>query len=203
METIVDAITALASSPVNIWPIGMITPFTGDVEKITGLNAQGWFFCNGAELNENEYPRLFQILGNTCGGTRPKFCLPDLRGVFLRGVDGEGAISRDPDAATRKSHISADIVGNQVLSREDSELKEHTHITPDTTKFVSVEKACGIQYGLTTVSFERFERPGARISTTETGGNETRAVNVSVNYIIFAGPAAKVASNRLLNDLIV
>lgn len=195
MEDLLRSVAA----PINIWPIGMITPFSGDKGMITKLEAEGWLPCDGKELAQAAHPRLFQILGYKCGGASPNFCVPDLRGVFLRGVDGEGAISRDPDAATRKSHTSDALAPNQVLSRQDTEVKSHAHIMPQGSQCEEKAHAFGNwMYG--SHGYQRFDRATAvdELVTTETGAAESRGVNVSVNYIIFAGPAVKPASTQNL-----
>lgn len=182
------------ATPINIWPIGMITPFSGDDAAIAKLKDEGWFPCDGAELAQTAHPRLFQILGYKCGGASPNFCVPDLRGVFIRGVDGEGAISRDPDAATRKSHTSDALAPNQVLSRQDTEIKGHGHVMPQGSQADAKAKARSpLMMG--EHEYQRFDKAKAidEIVTTETGFAESRGVNVSVNYIIFAGPAVKPA----------
>jgi len=183
-----------ADAPMNIWPIGMITPFSGDSGMIAKLKDEGWFPCDGAKLAQTAHPRLFQLLQHTCGGASPNFCVPDLRGVFLRGVDGEGAISRDPDAATRKSHSSDALAPNQVLSRQDTEIKSHAHITPKGSQCEAKANAMG-RWPIEEHGYQRFDRAkaGNEIFTTEVGAAESRAVNVSVNYIIFAGPPVKPA----------
>ena len=194
MEKVLDANLASVNSPINIWPIGMVTPFSGDKGMITKLEADGWFPCDGKELAQAAYPRLFQLLGYNCGGAAPNFRVPDLRGVFLRGVDGEGAISRDPDAATRKSHTSDALAPNQLLSRQDTEIKGHGHVMPQGSQADAKAKARSpLMMG--EHEYQRFDKAKAidEIVTTETGVAESRGVNVSVNYIIFAGPAVKPA----------
>jgi hypothetical protein len=177
------------SASINLLPIGTIMPFAGNATQATELNSHGWYLCNGALLQSKQYPRLFTVLKNTCGGVAPEFKLPDLRGVFLRAVDvqtGEQGTSRDPDAAKRTSHTSADVVGNQVLSRQVDNFRNHKHLIPDGSEFVKVEVAGRGD----SVWFERFEKPRdgqPLLETAALGGDETRPVNVSVNYIIFAG----------------
>jgi microcystin-dependent protein len=87
MENTINEIGASVSSPINIWPIGMIIPFSGNAETAAELNGQGWFLCNGGKLKRNQYPRLFDIVGHSCGGEGDEFSVPDMRGAFLRGVD--------------------------------------------------------------------------------------------------------------------
>jgi microcystin-dependent protein len=43
------------------------------------IKSNGLILCNGAQLNANEYPELFSILGHTYGGYEGKFILPDMQ----------------------------------------------------------------------------------------------------------------------------
>ncbi|OOQ59955.1 phage tail protein [Mucilaginibacter pedocola] len=166
---------------INLLPVGTILPYGGTAERISTMQGQGWMLCNGAKLNKAQYPLLFDVIGNTCGGADPEFCLPDLRGVFLRGVDGEGAASRDPDNASRKRQGTDVSVPNGRLTYQDEDFKKHTHGFPERAHAYAVFRSPG-DGGY---HFNAIE-PKAGTSD-EKGGNETRPKNVSVNYIIFAG----------------
>ena len=78
-----------------VMPVGSIIPFAGNAEKVP----DGWLLCNGRAMSSNDYLELYDTIGTNFGNgstdTRPvaitgDFNLPDLRGMFLRGVD-------DPD----------------------------------------------------------------------------------------------------------
>ncbi len=195
MENTFDAITASVNSPVNIWPIGTVIPFAGNAEMAAGLNGQGWFLCDGVKLKRSQYPRLFDIVGHSCGGEGDEFNVPDMRGAFLRGVDveyGQEGTERDPGARWRMKHNSFAQVGNKVLSRQNDEIRKHKHITAKGSQFVRVEK---VVLTMPPIIFSRFQKAGegTAIFTAETGNSEARPVNVSVNYIIFAGLPLKSA----------
>ena len=74
----------------------------------------GWLVANGAEINRTDYSDLFTVIGTTFGegdGTTT-FNMPDLRGVFLRGVDNGRGIDTDRtlgsyQADDNKSHNHA------------------------------------------------------------------------------------------------
>lgn len=70
-------------------PIGAIFAFPS--EKIP----EGFLPCEGQELSKIQYPELFQLIGTTFGGTAKTFCLPDLQGQFIRGLDRDGNIDYD------------------------------------------------------------------------------------------------------------
>jgi hypothetical protein len=90
------------------------------------------------------------------------------------------------------SPTSFQVIGNKVLSRQNDEIRKHKHITVQGSQFVRVEK---IGLNMRLFIFSRFQkaREGKAIFTTETGNSEARPVNVSVNYIIFAGLPASSA----------
>lgn len=76
-------------------PVGVIVPFGGEEVPF------GWMLCNGAEVSRTEYANLYNAIG-VCWGIgdgSTTFNLPDMRGMFLRGVSGES--ENDPDAEDR------------------------------------------------------------------------------------------------------
>ena len=57
---------------------------------------EGFMPCDGRELSKMTYSQLYKLIGGTWGETAATFCLPDLRGQFVRGWDdGDGV---DPDS---------------------------------------------------------------------------------------------------------
>ncbi len=56
--------------------------YIGEIRLFAGNYApEGWFFCNGQELQVNAYQALYAVLGNAFGGKPMQtFMLPDLRG---------------------------------------------------------------------------------------------------------------------------
>lgn len=60
----------------------MANPFIGEIRIFAGsYPPMGWFFCQGQELQVNQFAALYSIIGNTYGGNPPNtFKLPDLRG---------------------------------------------------------------------------------------------------------------------------
>lgn len=152
-------------------PAGIIVPFAGDTTQIP----PGWMLCNGKLLDQLQYTELYAAIGNTWGGSQAsgQFRVPDLRGVFLRGVDnGRGY---DPEANTRiqmyagESGSSADKVG----SFQEDEFESHAH-TFSNNNFSGNGWTNGTSYA----------NVGGTVSTNPTGGTETRPKNAYVNYII-------------------
>ncbi len=154
----------------RIAPVGSIMPFAGPVSKVP----VGWMICDGAPVSRSTYSDLFNVIdsswGNGDGSTT--FNLPDLRGTFLRGVDGGSG--KDPDAGTRINPNG--ITGDAVGSFQIDELKSHLHYSSTTNGYGGGYEtgfgAAGIDYGV--------QAP----PTTSFGGSETRPKNAAVNFII-------------------
>ena len=156
--------------------------------------AHGWLICDGRKLDgdkRSEYYTLAQALNKAWGSeTAEAFFLPDLRGLFLRGVmsPGESAVPAgrgDSEAGTRK-HSREDLggpsqqkgnSGNSIGSYQDEQVKSHTHDI----------KTTGISYqgpannaAPVPVNNGTYQTP----HTESYGGAETRPTNAYVYWII-------------------
>lgn len=59
---------------------------------------QGYLVCDGSEYPCCVYPDLYKAIGNTFGGIENRtFCVPDLRGRFVRGWDHQACIDKKRD----------------------------------------------------------------------------------------------------------
>ena len=154
-------------------PPGSIMAFGG--QKIP----DGWLLCDGRAASSKQFPALFSAIGTAWGagsaGTTNDFHLPDLRGLFLRGVNGSQTNTNyyDPDVLTRTNLVAGGNFGNAVGSYQGDEIKKHNHTVPS---------GGGVRHFL---SFgggaEMFYNPQI---TGDTGGAESRPRNAYVNYII-------------------
>lgn len=157
----------LAVFPVN-FPAGTIVPFAGSTAP------EGWALCDGSTVSRSTYASLYSALGDAWGNGdgSTTFHLPDLRGRFLRGVDG-GA-GNDPDAGSRTAANAGGNSGDAVGSVQDDDFKSHTHTT-----------AVGAYSGKVNDATNGLENDYENSTVTgSTGGNETRPKNANVNYII-------------------
>lgn len=149
----------------------------GSIIAFGGTNIpSGWLLCDGRSLGRTNYPRLFNAIATSWGSTNASsFKLPDLRGVFLRGRDG--GLGRDPDRIGRTASGLGGATGDAVGSIQTDTFRSHTH---------------GWNFGLqgddsgAGGSYQEYTRiPGSSAdSILAAGGNETRPLNVYVNYII-------------------
>lgn len=76
-----QAIRALVAAAM---PAGAVQPFARATAPL------GWLVCDGAAVSRSAYPVLWAAIGTTfgAGDGSTTFTLPDLRGEFIRGLDG-------------------------------------------------------------------------------------------------------------------
>jgi microcystin-dependent protein len=169
----------------SLYPVGSILPYAGPVTPTSeaALVAQGFLPCDGRALGNTDpqYQSLYKVLGTAYGATKTTFCIPDYRGIFLRGTDGGAGV--DPNAATRTApQPTLEIPGNTgdaVGSMQPGGLQNHTH----------TYASSGGDYHL--INYGGAETPGVfaendttSASTSATGGSETRPKNAAINYVI-------------------
>jgi microcystin-dependent protein len=124
----------------------------------------GWLRCNGATLSRTAYADLFSVIGGYFGAPDANtFSLPDLRGVFVRGLD-EG---RGYDNGRGLSPV---IQGSQNLS--------HAHAL---TGGGYVFQLYGTGAQITLATGNEQAQPGIHaVSIANDGGNEARPVNMAL-----------------------
>ena len=165
-------------------PIGSIVAFAGPRNTVP----PGWLVCNGKPLDRTkpENTALFSAIGTTWGGDGANlFHLPDLRGLFLRGVcEGSG---NDPEAADRgpssPESPNSGSKGNNVGSMQGDMVGRHTHPVNGGTFNLGYRHPS-----------DKLEGGGDRdwwypdavhtVSVAEGGGSETRPKNAYVFWII-------------------
>ena len=158
-------------------PIGTVISYVGTLETLAPLARQGWLLCDGRSVPNAQYPELFNTIGTGFGGTGfPDFCLPDLRGTFLRGADLNAGL--DPDIADRTAQAVNGNTGKSfdtVGSRQADQFMTHTHDVTASYLF-GPDQTYVVSGGGST--------PVGPASCASTGGNETRPKNVYVYYLI-------------------
>lgn len=104
-------------------PAGVIVPFGGQAEDIPF----GWLLCDGSEVSRTDYPNLYAAVG-VCWGTgdgATTFNLPDMRGMFLRGVSGNSGNDEDADGRLVLNDYGGN-TGNQVGSYQGDAIRNIT-----------------------------------------------------------------------------
>jgi len=76
--------SSLSFAPANAVPIGAVNTFAMNSAP------SGWLSCDGSAVSRTTYSGLFSAVGTTygAGDGSTTFTLPDLRGEFVRGLDG-------------------------------------------------------------------------------------------------------------------
>jgi microcystin-dependent protein len=165
----------ISAQPTDAVPIGTVVMYAGYDPKII---PDGWLLCDGRGLVISEYPELYSVIQLSFGGSRTdSFYLPDCRGMFIRGVDGERG--KDPDKLSRTYQSPGGNTGNSVGSVESDAIRLHSH---DIAK-VKGTKSLTATTVLDTNYVKIWTKP-ADWKTVTYGGKETRPVNLYLYYII-------------------
>ena len=183
-------------------PVGTVITFAGPKSKIP----EGWALCDGSQKDgtSSDWVQLYEAIGTTWGGSGTTFYLPDLRGMFLRGVnDGRTDGYRDPDASSRAAFRSGANSGDAVgavqadaTSRPNTNFTtttdgNHTHSYTD--QGFGNESNCwgsgscsgGVYLGTQLSRASNVDAAGSHNHSVSGGGdNETRPTNAGIYYII-------------------
>lgn len=185
-------------------PVGAVIAFAGQLQHIgiasppsapdpgfpvTGaIEAWGWTPCDGRPVLIHDYPELYAALGKLYGGDATHFCVPDYRGIFLRGADTGTA--NDPDMADRTNAAGPGALPekqNGVGSRQDHAMQTHEHIygsDPKATQPAPQGDVAGAPSPtpqLTTQGPTSSLNPPGLVKVSR---HETRPINVYVHYLI-------------------
>lgn len=166
--------------PVHV-PVGAVVAFMGQATaaQTAALARAGWMICDGTSVSRSMYPELFAVIGylySGSGAQGEQFLLPDLRGYFLRGVDGDSG--HDPDAGDRTGPDGQK--SQDVGSLQKCALQAHQH-DYDQAQAESTPSDAGVA-GVVTVN--PVQTKNILPDTVLTSKHETRPVNVYVYYLI-------------------
>jgi len=182
-------LTSNGASALPTWQAPQAAP-SGAIIAFGGTSVpSGYLLCDGTAYSRTTFSTLFGVIssnfGNGDGSTT--FNVPDFRGMFLRGVNGTSG--NDPDASSRTANNSGGNTGNNVGSEQAGAFASHTHSVSGSGSFTintnpgntggtgnNVAQGVNSPVGTQSVSFSG--------SIGNTGGDETRPINVYVYYII-------------------
>ena len=182
----------------DLMPVGSVISFAGTYDDKHQIPK--WLPCDGRLLQVGSYRALYNSIGISYGGTQDvAFNLPDLRGRFVRGVDGTA--NHDQDKAARTSSNAGGATGNAVGSLQADSTK--LPIIPFTTDLqgnhahllrkgrvglpggIHSDQDGDIIMGDGMKSDYVTDETGAHKHTIVGGGDtETRPVNVYMNFLI-------------------
>jgi microcystin-dependent protein len=146
---VATAVNAIASVP------------SGSVSWFAGSTApSGYLSCDGSAISRTTYATLFAAISTThgAGNGSTTFNIPDLRGEFIRGVDG----GRGVDS------------GRAFASAQSGAIGSHSHL-------IDLYNAGGGAYQAQQQGSNSFT---GTTSTGATGGTETRPRNIALLPII-------------------
>lgn len=168
----------------NFVPIGTIIAYAGEVKtKKEELAKGGWFLCDGSVLARKEYPELFKAIETSWGAPSDiSFNLPDFRGLFMRGVNGESG--KDPNADERTSLQSGGNEKNLVGSYQDYATGvPKNSFTATIANNNIVERSSDA--GINEANAGEFNKGSINAETTKRGGAlESRPKNKYVYFLI-------------------
>jgi microcystin-dependent protein len=148
-------------------PIGTIVAWSSNSTTIPS----GWLLCDGTSYRKDVYGDLFSVIQGTYGVDTTNFRVPDLRGLFIRGLGGNAA--------------SIGVIQQDALI-------DHIHTFSVGTRDTLTTAGQGPR--VNSVS------NGTNVSTAPAGGaNETRPRNMAMQYIIYAGQTLSQSSGNVID----
>jgi len=99
--------------PANAVPIGAVNTFAMSTPPT------GWLSCDGSLLSRTTYSNLFSVVGTThgAGDGSTTFKLPDLRGEFVRGWDGNRGVDSGRTFGSAQGDAIRNITGTLDASK--------------------------------------------------------------------------------------
>jgi hypothetical protein len=154
-------------------PAGVISTYAGAAAPL------GYLLCHGQSVSTTTYAALFAAIGHTYGGSGTSFKLPDLRGVFLRGLDAGRGIDSGRKLGTQQQSGAPNITGRAGTF-------EHWAGVQVSEGALISEYHSNRQIGGGGGGAHNCVRIDASRSSSvyQNGLNEVRPVNVAINYII-------------------
>lgn len=197
-------------NPLNIMqstevPVGTIMAWSGNPAFLP----DNWKVCDGLTMAKDQYPELYRVIADNWtpdhGVNKDLFRIPDLRGLFLRGVSGS-RIDEFTDPERNSRLVLGNNRSNEVGSFQRQSVKlpnnsfigktkasgSHTHNLPGQAGGKGVEHGTGSRENVT---FGDNVHPRSNIHlsandhhhdfTVDGGGDiETRPINAYVHWII-------------------
>lgn len=181
--------------------VGSILPYAAELNQET-LASSNFLYCDGSAISRTQYATLFNVVGTSFGSGDGKstFNLPNLIGVFPRGMNGTAkGDGYDPDADSRMAQpgVANGNNGNKVgsyqlfatgtpsnpMSTNASGL--HSHVFPNVPNDNSSSAIAGSGQSIWNDNDTLSSINGAHTHAFIGGGDaETRPNNVSCYYVI-------------------
>ena len=159
-------------------PSGMVAMFAG------ASAPDGWLICDGSTVSRSTYAALFTAIGTVygAGDGSTTFKIPDLRGEFVRGLDGGRGV--DTGRALGSAQSSANLShshGGSVSGGSHA----HDGTISNTTGGGTTNAQPLLVPNPTNPSSGTMTATGSHTHTINAdGGTESRPRNIAMNYII-------------------
>jgi hypothetical protein len=168
-----QASSLLANYANTLSPPGSVIAFCG-----TNIPA-GWLLCDGSLINRTTFTNLYSAIGTGwgAGDGSTTFNLPDLRGMFLRGIpDGRNdSFASDPETQRIPGSIESWATG----MAKSGYTVSYQHYSGD----IPLYNGYSLNYSGSSWPIAQ-DALGNYAATISGGDSETRPVNAGVNYII-------------------
>jgi hypothetical protein len=165
------------------FPVGSIVAFCGSYRaRQDQLTQLGWRLCNGDAVAQSDEASLRPVLQQAYGaGADGTIHLPDLRGLFLRGLDVQGDVDQDVArrVAPRPDLPYSGSSGAAVGSFQAWGVGPHSHWYIDTGTYAGGDSGDD-HSAMVVTGDEQATNSGNDI------GAETRPINTYVYYLIKA-----------------
>jgi hypothetical protein len=166
-------------------PVGTVIAYMGN--DIAGARSQGWLLCDGSAVESTAFPKLCFVIGKTYGcDSHGNALLPNLKGMFLRGVDPDQAADLDAQSRTSPDPGNTSVAGPVLGSRQGDQVRNHQHNWNHNFGNIS-DSGDDLEVQITQNSPVHADRDPSPTTCVDGGGNETRPKNVYVYYLIYAG----------------
>ena len=174
-------------------PVGTVCSFMGNVAP------NGWLLCDGANYSRTTFSNLFGILGLASGKKNDStFCVPDMQGMFLRGLNHADSITIDGIITTTDPDVNSRIAvgpsgtgnsGNAIGSFQYDAFQGHYHQVANARDgggyFYGGIFAQTVGFAISTFNSNRVLDPSSDLVHGSTRTSyESRPRNIAVNYII-------------------
>jgi hypothetical protein len=181
-----NQINALASPSTASVPIGTILLWSSNTVP------SGFLFCHGQKLNTTTYPLLFGVIGRTFTPTNlgwnntpdvDEFYLPDLRGMFVRGVgtsENSSLVASGLNLGQFQGHA---IVNHKHRYARPRIIKELNYV-PGSTVWTDVWDNSVHEYDSDGESTPFLTKDTYKNNNVKLDSTETRPSNISMHYII-------------------
>ncbi len=165
-------------------PVGTIVAYGGQAFGVQQEKSMGWYMCDGTLISATDFPDYKSQVGSIYGTnfSGDSVYLPDLRGLFLRGINGSRKDTlADPDASNRIALNGHGLAGNQIGSVQLDALQSHDHAALGRYGINGGNQATAWAFNTDGVG-SATRSDGAW--TAKSGGAETRPKNAYVYWLI-------------------